>query len=63
MKNKIDRVWEQLFEYACKEGDNLYELKIVYKDLDGRTIERSWIKRDKRLENERSEYEKIKGDA
>jgi len=52
---KIDAVYDELFDFICKENDDLYELKIVYKEAStGKTIERSWIDRDRRLDGKGS---------
>ena len=49
----IDDHYDKLFNEICELGDNLYDLKIEYKDLyDGKTITRSWHDRDKRLVEE-----------
>ena len=50
IENKIDEVYKELFDLICEKHDDLYELKIVYKEEStGKAIERSWLKRSKRL--------------
>lgn len=53
IEEKIDAVYDDLFDWICEHDDNLYELKITYKGLsDGKTVERSWLERDRRLKEE-----------
>ena len=46
----IDDAWENLFHKICNIHDDLYELKIEYKEQStGKTIIRSWLDRNKIL--------------
>jgi len=52
IEEKIDAVYDDLFDFVCDRDDDFYELKVVYKGSDGKTIEKSWLKRNKRLESQ-----------
>lgn len=49
----IDDAYQKLFDKICELHDDLYELKIEYKEaITGKTIIRSWRDREVRLRNE-----------
>ena len=50
IEQEIDKAYDTLFAKICDEHDDLYELKIVYKEeTTGKTIVRSWRERNKIL--------------
>ena len=50
MEQKIDEVYNELFDFICDKHDDLHELKIIYKEKStGKTIKRSWIFRERIL--------------
>ena len=46
----INEAYEALLHKLFTLGDYMYDLKVEYKDVDGKTITMSWQDRDKRLE-------------
>lgn len=52
IEEKIDKVYDELFSWLCNHDyDDFYELKITYQgSSDGKTVERSWKKREERLQ-------------
>jgi hypothetical protein len=50
----IDKHWDELFHKICEMHDDLYELKIEYKETaSGKTIIRSWKDREDRLKEDK----------
>ena len=50
IEEKIDKVWDELFDFICETDDDIYELKIEYQSRStGVTVKRSWLDREKRL--------------
>lgn len=45
----INEAYESLLHEMFKFGDYMYDLRIEYKDVDGKTITMSWQDRDKRI--------------
>lgn len=51
---EITEVLNEAYEHLLHElfifGDYMYDLKLEYQDVDGKTIKMSWQDRDKRIE-------------
>ena len=53
IKKLIDKHYDKLFDEILKHGEDFYDLVIEYKDLyNGTTIRRSWLDREKRLQEQ-----------
>ena len=51
LEKLVDKHYNQIFDKTLEMiGDDLYELVIEIKTYDGKTIRRSWIERNKMLE-------------
>jgi hypothetical protein len=60
IEEAIDEAYNKLLDLICDRHDSLYELKIVYQeDSTGKTIIRSWIDRNNRLQESELSSRKI----
>ena len=45
----VNIAYEKLLHELFKLGDYMFDLRIEYQDVDGKTITMSWQERDKRI--------------
>ena len=46
----LNEAYESLLHELFTFGDYMYDLKLEYQDVDGKTVRMSWQDRDKRIE-------------